>query len=128
MELIPRKFYFDRIFDDLLSKDNNKMYCDIYDDENSYYIEIDLPGINKEDITIEENNGYLTVKITQNNNNELTNKNYIRRERVYGTCERSFYLGELDVDNICAEFKNGILKIVIPKIENKETRKNIEIK
>ena len=56
------------------------------------------------------------------------NKNYIRRERVYGKVERSFYLGDLDQDKIDAEFKNGILNIVVPKKEETSNKKRIEIK
>ena len=55
-------------------------------------------------------------------------KNYIRRERSYGVYQRSFALGDLDVDNIDAKFNNGILSIVIPKKEEVNTTKTIEIK
>ena len=55
-------------------------------------------------------------------------KNYIRRERCYGKYERSFYLGDLESDNIEASFTDGILKIVVPKKEESENKKFIEIK
>ena len=55
-------------------------------------------------------------------------KNYIRRERCYRKYERSFYLGDLESDNIEASFTDGILKIVVPKKEESENKKFIEIK
>ena len=131
MDLIPRKFYLDDIFDDFLSsrKDQN-MRCDIYEKDGDYHIEMDVPGFDKKDISIEAKDGYLTIKAEKTNeqNEEDEKKNYIRRERTYGKYERSFYLGDLDQDKIDAEFTNGMLKITVPKKEEVENKKVIEIK
>ena len=131
MDLIPRKFYLDDIFDDFLSsrKDQN-MRCDIYEKDGDYHIEMDVPGFDKKDISIEAKDGYLTIKAEKTNeqNEEDEKKNYIRRERTYGKYERSFYLGDLDQDKIDAEFANGMLKITVPKKEEVENKKVIEIK
>ena len=91
---------------------------------------MDVPGFDKKDISIEANDGYLTITAEKNSEDEEKNenKNYIRRERVYGKVERSFYLGDLDQDKIDAEFKNGILNIVVPKKEETSNKKRIEIK
>ena len=86
--------------------------------------------IKKKDIQIESKNGYLTIVAEKKveNDDEDKKKNYIRRERCYGKYERSFYLGDLESDNIEASFTDGILKIVVPKKEESENKKFIEIK
>ena len=116
MNLIPRKFYLDDIFDDFVTSGNNNMKCDIYELNGDYHIEI------------ESKNGYLTITASKESNDEEENKNYIRRERSYGKFERSFYLGDLDDQNIEAEFKDGMLKITVPKKEETNDKKFIEIK
>lgn len=131
MDLIPRKFYLDDIFDDFISsKKEQNMKCDIYEKDGNYHIEMDVPGFKKEDISIEASYGYLTIKAEKNseNNEEDEDKNYIRRERSYGAYERSFYLGDLDQDKVEAEFKDGMLKISVPKKEEVNNKKMIEIK
>ena len=131
MEIMPRKFYLDDIFDEMmLPKKEQHMKCDIYEKDGNYHIEMDVPGFDKKDISIEANDGYLTITAEKNSEDEEKNenKNYIRRERVYGKVERSFYLGDLDQDKIDAEFKNGILNIVVPKKEETSNKKRIEIK
>lgn len=131
MDIMPRKFYLDDIFDEMmLPKKEQHMKCDIYEKDGNYHIEMDVPGFDKKDISIEANDGYLTITVEKNSEDEEKNenKNYIRRERVYGKVERSFYLGDLDQDKIDAEFKNGILNIVVPKKEETSNKKRIEIK
>lgn len=131
MDLIPRKFYLDDIFDDFIStKRQQNMKCDIYEKNGIYNIEMDIPGYSKEDISLETKDGYLSIKAEKTNeiNEENKNKNYIRRERTYGKYERSFYLGDLDEERIDAEFSNGVLKISIPKKQQVENKKVIEIK
>ena len=128
MDIMPRKFYLDDIFDEMmLPKKEQHMKCDIYEKDGNYHIEMDVPGFDKKDISIEANDGYLTIT-AEKNSEEEENKKYIRRERVYGKVERSFYLGDLDQDKIDAEFKNGILNIVVPKKEETSNKKRIEIK
>lgn len=131
MDLMPRKFYLDDVFNDFLtSKKEQNMKCDIYEKDGNYHIEMDVPGFSKNDITVEAKDGYLTITASKKSSNveEDENKNYIRRERVYGEYERSFYLGDLDQDKIDAEFKDGCLKITVPKKEEKDNKKIIEIK
>lgn len=130
MDLMPRKFYLDDIFDDFISsRKEQHMKCDIYEKGDDYHIEIDIPGFNKEEISVETKDGYLTIKAEKKNevNEEDKDRNYIRRERTYGQYERSFYLGDLDEDKIDAKFDNGMLKITVPKKEEVDTKKVIEI-
>ncbi len=129
MDLIPRKFYLDDLFDNFItSRDNNNMKCDIYEKGGNYHIEMDIPGFDKNDISIEVKDGYLTISAEKNEEDNKEEKNYIRKERSYGKYERSFYLGDLDSENIEAEFNNGILKVTVPKKEVVENKKVIEIK
>lgn len=128
MDLIPRSFYLDSIFNDLVSKGSSDMKCDVYEKGGDYHVEIDIPGFDKKDISIEAKNGYLTITAEKALEDKEEDKNYIRRERSYGKYERSFYLGDLDTDNISAEFKNGTLKVIVPHKETIDDKKIIEIK
>ena len=128
MNLVPRRIFFDDLLDDFLpSVKENNMKCDIYEKEGNYYIEMDLPGFNKKDITIDVDNEYLTITASKEEHEDEENKNYIRKERSYSKTSRSFYIGGATEENFKAEFKDGILKVVVPKIEEKKTKKTIEI-
>ena len=130
MTLIPRKYYLDDLFDNFLSvPEESHMKCDIYEKGGNYHIEMDVPGFNKQDISIECNKGYLTItaeKKSENNDSD-EEKQYIRRERTYGKYQREFYLGDVEADNVKAEFKEGVLRITVPKKTEVETKKVIEI-
>lgn len=131
MDLMPRKFYLDDIFDDFISsRKDQHMKCDIYEKGGDYHIEMDIPGFNKDEISVETKDGYLTITAEKKSevNEDDKEKNYIRRERSYGKYERSFYLGDLDEDKIDATFENGMLKLVVPKKEEVDSKKVIEIK
>lgn len=128
MNLVPRKFFLDDFFDDVEPTfKNNMMKCDIYEEDGKYIFEMDVPGYNKEDISIDCDKGYLTVTASKENSEEVKEKNYIRKERSFGKNVRQFYLGDVDEEHISAEFKNGILKVVAPKKEEINTKKKIEI-
>lgn len=115
----------------------NVMSTDIRESEAGYEMEIDLPGFNKDEVTVELNEGYLTVSAAKEINKdesqseEETKKgNYIRQERYRGACRRTFYVGDaLTQEDIKANFKQGILSLNIPKKEVKqvETKKYIAI-
>lgn len=127
MNLMPRRFYMDDMFDDFMEPNNNAMKCDIYEKEGKYHIEMDIPGFDKKDISIETDKGYLTIKAEHKFENEDKSKKYIRRERSYGKYTREFYLGDIDSENIHAEFNNGVLKLEVPTLKEIETKKTIEI-
>ncbi len=130
MNLIPRKFYLgDDFFDDFFEPAvKEQMKCDIYEKDGNYNIEMDVPGYDKNDIDIECDNGYLTISAEKTVEDKDDSKNYIRRERRYGKFSRSFYVGDIAPEDIDAEFKHGTLKITVPKVEDKPTKKQIEIK
>lgn len=128
MNLIPRNFIIDDFFDDFFPVSrNHDLKCDIYEKDNNYHIEIDVPGYDKKDIKIEEENGYLKVSVEKNEESNDENKNYIRKERKITKYQRSFYLGDVDKDEIKAEIKDGTLKIQIPKKAEIDNKKIIEI-
>lgn len=128
MSLLPEKFYFDNLFDDFfVESKKNDMKCDIYEKGGKYHIELDIPGYNKDEINVELHDGNLFVSATKNEETEEQDKNYIRKERVFGSVQRRFYVGEIDPDDIKAEFKNGILKLIVPKEEKKLEKKQIVI-
>jgi HSP20 family protein len=132
MNLIPRYIFnnsFDDIFDFSVARNNNFMKADIIKKEGNYVFEIDIPGFRKEDINIDYNKGYLTVKVKkEDNNDDLNNKEYIRKERFYGEYQRSFYVGDVDDSKITASYVNGILNITIPiESDSRKNQKTIEI-
>ena len=136
MALIPRLMpnYLDGVFDDFFThvKDSefSRMKCDIYLKDDNYIMEMDIPGFNKEDVKIEvDDNDYLTITAEKSNESSDDEKEYVRKERCYGKYQRSFYVGDIDKENIDASFENGILKVTMPKKqEEKSSKKTIEVK
>ena len=136
MMLVPRRNFdlFDEFFDDNFfnKKEKNLMKTDIKEKKDKYVIEMDLPGFEKENIKLELNNGYLTISGKQENKIDEEEEKYVHKERFYGECTRSFFVGDnIKEEDIDAEFKNGILKIDIPKKEEQKElpeTKQIEIK
>ncbi|MDE6362949.1 MAG: Hsp20/alpha crystallin family protein [Lachnospiraceae bacterium] len=122
---------FDDFFDDFarpmraasrLNTSTGIMRTDVKENETGYELDIDLPGCKKENVKAELKNGYLTInaETSQNNDQKDENGKYIRRERYYGTCSRSFYVGEdVQQEDIKARFEDGILKVSVPKKEAK---------
>lgn len=125
--MLPSRIFFDDMLDDF--KFDDRMKCDIYEKDNVYHVEADIPGFDKKDINIEFNKGNLTITCEKSKEEIDKDKKYIRRERkFYGKFQRSFYLGEVDDENIDASFNNGILKISVPKKPEENNKKIIEIK
>jgi len=98
--------------------------------EFAYYIEVDLPGISKEQIEITTEDNVLTISGERKLKEEIQEEDYYKVESTYGKFSRSFTLPEkIDVSAIQAESKNGVLEVVIPKLKEEETKpKKIEIK
>ena len=137
MMLMPRRDFdlFDDFFKDDFFKGTEEksiMKTDIRETDNSFILDIDLPGYKKEDIKIDVTDGYLTINAsTSSENNEEEKGKYVRRERFLGEVSRSFYVGDdVDDENIKASFKNGILCLEIPKVDSEDAKpekKYIEI-
>lgn len=138
MMMIPRiKNEFDLLgemfADPFFTEHESKiMKTDIKEKTDKYLIGIELPGYQKENIKIDVEDGYLTVHAEIDSDNEEKEEGkFVRRERYVGSCSRSFYVGnEVKSEDIKASFKNGILKIEVPKKEYKKElpeKKYIEI-
>ncbi len=115
------------IFDEFVKPRAGFMKTDIQETESAYMVEVDVPGIKKEDIKISVEDGYLNVSVERKEETIETEK-YIRRERVVQSGSRSFYVGDVNENDVKAKFDNGVLTINIPKKESKpEIKKIIEI-
>jgi len=118
--------------DFFLRNDNSVMKTDIKEQKDKYVIEMDLPGYEKENINLSLKDGYLKIsaEVNKETNNDEEDR-LIHRERYYGQCSRSFFVGEqIHEEDIRAEFKNGTLKIEVPKKEERKElpeEKHIEI-
>ena len=126
-----RKYYLDSIFDDFMEDRNNldTMKCDIYEKDGAYHIEADIPGFKKEEISVECEDGYVTISAEKNSETEENDeeRKYLKRERFYGKTTRKFYVGDIEADAIKAEFKDGMLYVVVPKEEKLPNKKSIVI-
>ena len=110
----------------------NIMKTDVKETDNSYEIDIDLPGFKKEDINVQLDNGYLTIAASKSleKEDEHEKSHYIRQERYSGSMSRSFYVGnDVKQEEIHAKYEDGILKLAVPKKAAKaiETNKYIQI-
>ncbi len=123
---------FDDSFRDLLSSFDfrtqlkNPMSTDVVETEDGLKLTMELPGVDKNCINIELDEGYLTITASMNKSSEETNDNgkYIRKERQSGNYKRSFYVGKnITKEDIKAKFENGILTVSFPKKEIKEESK-----
>lgn len=128
--MLPSRIFFDSLLDDYEdSRFKKSMKCDIFEKDGNYNVVMDIPGFKKEDINIECDNGVIKISCEKKEEeNEEDDKKYIRKERVYEKCERSFNFGDIKEDEIEAEFTDGTLKLVIPKQEKVDTKKSIQIK
>jgi len=98
--------------------------------EYAYHVELDLPGIKKEDIEITTEDNVLTISGERKMKEEVKEDDYYKVESAYGKFSRSFTLPEkIDVESIHAESKDGVLEVIIPKLKEEENKpKKIEIK
>ena len=96
----------------------NLMKTDVRETENTYELDIDLPGFKKDEIHLELNNGYLTISTekTLEKDNEGKKGKMLRQERYSGVMQRSFFVGEhLTEEDIKASYDSGVLHVIIPK-------------
>ncbi|UCG08389.1 MAG: Hsp20/alpha crystallin family protein [Desulfobacterales bacterium] len=100
---------------------------DIYETESELVLKAELPGIRKEDVSVEVKDNVLTLKGERFPEADIDAENYFRREICYGTFERSFTLQErIQPDDIKATFKDGVLRVRVPKPEV-ETPKQVTV-
>ncbi|MCR5836837.1 MAG: Hsp20/alpha crystallin family protein [Lachnospiraceae bacterium] len=96
---------------------------DVKETEDGYEIDMELPGFAKEDVKAQISDGYLTISAEHSENTDEKDKKqekYIRRERYYGKCQRSFYVGDnITEEDVKGKFENGVLTMFVPKKEAK---------
>ncbi|MBP1920902.1 Hsp20/alpha crystallin family protein [Youngiibacter multivorans] len=133
---IGRNFFGDDefmsdFFNDLpaLGASTKQFKVDIKENDKEYMIDADLPGVNKDDIVVEYKDKYLTISAEKEQSTEEKGENFIRRERSFGSIKRSFYVDDIDESQAIVEYKDGVLKIVLPKlVEPKSGGTKFEIK
>lgn len=98
------------------------MKTDIKESKGNYILSVEMPGVEKNDISLELKDGYLTISATVNNeiDEDAKEDKWIRRERFSGSASRSYYVGDIEEKDIKASFKDGILSISYPKESKKE--------
>lgn len=107
----------------LLQRKQYPMKCDIQEKKDRYLLDINLPGFQKENLKAYVENGYLIVSATQDEETKENQKKYVRCERYHGELTRSFYIGEdINQEDIRATYQHGVLKLVLPKKEEKAAR------
>ena len=134
LSLMPEVDLFDRMFGDwnapsLWSEDEVVVPAfDVSETEKEYVISGEIPGIEPKDLEVTLTDGILTVKGEKKQESEEKEENYHRVERHYGSFQRSFRLPEnIKRDDLDASYKDGILKLTLPKSEQSEVKK-IEVK
>ncbi len=92
--------------------------------EYAYHIEVDLPGMKKEDINIQVEDNTLVISGERKMKEEMKEENYYKVESSFGSFSRSFSLPEeADVENIHAESTDGVLEVIVPKLESAKVEK-----
>ncbi len=108
----------------------NLMKTDVRETDESYELDVDLPGFTKDEISVELKNGYLTIQAAKGLDKDQSDKKgkYIRQERYAGACSRTFYVGEgVQPEDVTASFENGILQLSVPKAAKKQLPKNTSV-
>jgi HSP20 family protein len=101
---------------------------DTYEKEGSIVVKAELPGLKKEDISIDVKNNILTISGERKHEEEVEKSGFYRSERYYGKFQRCFTLPDnVDAEQVDASYKDGILEVQIPKTERSSAKK-IEIK
>ncbi|HCZ06700.1 MAG: hypothetical protein PWP37_1054 [Thermotogota bacterium] len=118
----------DRLFDDFFRTERRERTSflpdvDIYEDEDKIYIEVEVPGMSKEDVKVKIEDNVLTISGEKKHEKETKKRNYHVVERSYGTFQRSFALPDYaDTEKIKASYDKGVLKVEIPKKESAKPR------
>jgi HSP20 family protein len=132
-ELFNLRTPMSRLFDEFLapaqwSEDSQSLWnwnpaVDIMDNDDHILITAEIPGVDKKDISVDVKDRMLTLRGERSSDNEVKEDRFYRRERTFGKFERSFTLpAAVDPDNIKAEYKDGVLKIEVPKPEGHKPR------
>ena len=108
----------------------NLMKTDVRETDNTYELDIDLPGFKKDEVQLDLKDGYLTISAAKGLDKDQEDKKgkYIRQERYAGACSRSFFVGEgIEPRDVSAKFEDGILRVSLPKQVKRELPRNSTI-
>lgn len=108
----------------------NLMKTDVRELDGSYELDVDLPGFKKDEVTVDLQDGYLTISAAKALDKDESDQKgkFLRQERYSGSMSRSFYVGDdVETTDICAKYEDGILKISVPKTAHKELPKHTTI-
>ncbi len=124
---VPRTFseILDRFFSEAVRKPVTTFSpaVDIVEREDEYEIDLYIPGVNKDDVTIKMEGNTLTVRGERKFRHEEEKENYLVVESAYGEFERVFTLPDnADAEKIKARYENGVLKLIIPKREEEKAK------
>lgn len=128
-----RPFYMPNIFDEDLSpvvtsNPSTMPAVNIREDEKNYFLDLAIPGIDKKDLTIDIKEDVLTISSEIKNESEESRDGYKRKEFSYSTFCRSFYVPEnVSREKIEANYKDGILSVALPKLEEEKSKINRKI-
>ncbi len=129
------KDFFEDFFNDFKLTGSNlpsgMMKTDIKELDNNYVLSVELPGYDKDDVKVSMEDGYLTIETEKKSENEESNSEgkFIRKERYYGLMKRSYYVGDVTIDDLKGTFDKGILHLEIPKEVKKVPEKRyLELK
>lgn len=120
---LPRKFFDDGDMAKL-------MQSDVVENDKEYIIKVDMPGMDKNDINLNYNNGILSVSGSRKSFKDLSNEknnSLIHRERSEGHISRSFRLPNVVASEIHAKYDNGVLTITLPKQSSGQSDNSIQI-
>lgn len=119
---------FNRSFDRFFDAFDTSMSTDIVDKGDSYELTCDLPGLSKEDIKVSLDENYLTINVDRKDEHEETKDNYVLQERRSYNYSRRFDIRGIDKENIKGNYKNGVLKLELPKLaKEKEDQDYLDI-
>jgi HSP20 family protein len=127
-DLFSLRHNMNSLFDDFFypnsrTVENNGMWnwnpaVDIFEEEDNIVVKAEIPGMEKDQITVDVKDGVLTLKGERSEDNEVKEDRYYKKERTYGRFERAFTLpADVKADEIKAEYKDGVLKVLVPKPE-----------
>ena len=110
-------------------RQDNFLKTDIIKSKDKYTLILDVPGCSKNDLTISNDDGYLTVEVNQSSEAQYHQDNYLKKERLHGSFSRSYYIGnKVNPKDITATFENGTLQITFPYTQENNQTNYIQIK
>lgn len=100
---------------------------DVQESDQGYVLQANLPGVAKDNITLDVDNGYLTIGVRQDELRSEDQANYICRERRHISSQRSFYVGNIDPADVTASYRDGVLEVKFPKATGNGNGRRIPI-